>query len=402
MPDGIERLKRLAAHMWRHFKEDRCFEEAASLGYTSLLSLVPLLAVVFGVATAFPVFDRWAEDVQSFIFENFVPAAGAQVEAYVSGFLDSVGRLTLPGTFMLIISALLLMMRIEHAFNRIWRVPAQRGLIGRIVMYWAVLTLGPITLGAATALSAQPLFEWLGGNQGSSRAWHSSSVFLLTWLAFCLVFVLVPNRRVRFLHAALGAALSTALFSLAKIGFVWFVARASFNVIYGTLATIPIFLLWLYLAWTVTLLGASLAASLTTFMDRGGDWRWPWEWEFLLAYRLIGHLWMAQNAGKTLSIEDLTRAEPGVSGRVLQRMLEDFIGAGLVTQDQQSNWLLVRDLDRFTVLDLYRAGRFHLPVGRQLEVPTTSDWDAAFLRLLRSGGPDLQRSLKSLYTEQQA
>ncbi len=399
VPTSVERTRRLAAHMWRHFKQDRCFEEAASLGYTSLLSLVPLLAVVFGVASAFPVFDRWADDLQSFVFENFVPAAGTQVEAYLSGFLASVSGLTLPGTFFLILSALLLMMRIEQAFNRVWRVPVQRSLINRIVMYWAVLTLGPITLGVATALSAKPLFDWVDGGQASGSGWHSFGIFVLTWLAFCLVFTLVPNRRVRFRHAATGAFLSTLLFTIAKTGFVWFVARASFNVIYGTLATIPIFLLWLYLAWAVTLLGASLAASLTTFLDRGGDWRWPWEWELLLAYRLLGHLWEAQQGGGTLSVEALSEAESGVPGSLLQRLLEIFIEADIVTQDQQSNWLLTRDLDHFTLLDLYRAGHFHLPLQRQPELPTSSDWDAAFLRVLGSDSLDLNRSLKSLYAE---
>jgi membrane protein len=399
MPVLAERLRRLAAHMWRHFRQDRCFEEAASLSYTSLLSLVPLLAVVFGVASAFPVFDRWAGELQSFVFDNFVPASGAQVEAYLNSFLASVSRLTLPGTFVLIITALLLMMRIEKAFNRIWRVPVDRGFLSRIVMYWAVLTLGPITLGVATALSAQPLLDWLGGETAGARRWYAGWIFVLTWLTFCIVFVLVPNRRVRLWHAAAGAFVSAVLFSAAKTVFVWYVARASFNVLYGTLATIPIFLLWLYLVWLVTLLGASLSASLTTFSDRGGDWRWPWEWEFLLAYRLIGHLWMAQQTGRAVSTEELSEAEQGVSGAALQGLLENFIAADLVAQDQQSNWFLTRDLDHFTALDLYHSGRFHLPLGRQPDLPTAGEWDEAFMQLLGSASPNLDRSLKSLYTE---
>ena len=119
MFSNMQRVKQLAAHVWRHFKQDRCFEEAASLGYTSLLAIVPLLAVVFGVASAFPVFDQWSGQLQSFIFENFIPASGEQIQKYISGFLGSVSRLTLPGTFFLILTALLLMMRIENAFNRI-------------------------------------------------------------------------------------------------------------------------------------------------------------------------------------------------------------------------------------------------------------------------------------------
>ena len=142
-------------------------------------------------------------------------------------------------------------------------------------MYWAVLTLGPLALGAALALSAQPVFEQIAVGAASHSIWRVLGIFSLSWFAFTLMFWLVPNRRVHLAHAMIGAFLSAALFALAKKAFVAFVATASFNVIYGALATVPIFLFWLYLVWTVILLGASLAASLTTFKDRKVDWDWP-------------------------------------------------------------------------------------------------------------------------------
>ena len=287
---SIPRVKRLAAHVWRHFSEDRLFDEAASMSYTSLLSMVPLLAVVFGVASAFPVFQHWSEQLQSFVFANFVPASGDQIQVYLASFLASVSKLTLPGTLFLILTALLLMVRIERAFNVIWRVPTARSIRNRVVMYWAVLTLGPLALGAAIALSAQPVFEQVMVGASTHSNWRSLGIFSLSWLTFTLMFLLVPNRRVRFTHAAVGALVSAVLFGIAKKAFVAFVANASFNVIYGALASIPIFLFWLYLVWVVILLGASLAASLTTFNDRKADWGWPKKLEFLLAYRLVGYL----------------------------------------------------------------------------------------------------------------
>ena len=302
---SIPRVKRLAAHVWRHFSEDRLFDEAASLSYTSLLSMVPLLAVVFGVASAFPVFQQWGEQLQTFVFTNFVPASGDQIQSYLSGFLDSVGKLTLTGTLVLILTALLLMLRIEKTFNLIWRVPTARSIRDRVIMYWAVLTLGPLALGAAIGLSAQPIFEQVALGASTHSSWRAMGVFFLSWLAFSLMFLLVPNRRVRISYAVVGAFLSAVLFGLAKKAFVAFVANASFNVIYGALATIPVFLFWLYLVWIVILLGASLAASLTTFNDRKVDWGWPRKWRFLFAYRLVGYLWRAQADGKSLSIEEL-------------------------------------------------------------------------------------------------
>ena len=396
---SIDRVKRLAAHVWRHFGEDRLFDEAASLSYTSLLSMVPLLAVVFGVASAFPVFQQWSEQLQSFVFNNFVPASGDQIQSYLSGFLESVGKLTLTGTLVLILTALLLMVRIEQAFNLIWRVPTARSIGNRVVMYWAVLTLGPLALGSAFALSAQPVFEQMTLGASTDSFWRAVGIFSLSWLAFTLMFLLVPNRRVRLSHAVVGAFLSALLFGLAKKAFVYFVANASFNVIYGALATIPIFLFWLYLVWIVILLGASLAASLTTFNDRKVDWGWPRMWEFLLAFRLVGYLWKAQTEGKTLSTEQMLESLEGSTEPVLANQIGMLFNAGLVERSDSGNWLLCRDLDTVSLLDLYRAGEFYLPVGETLEIPSTSEWDEAFFGSVRLGELNMQQSLKDMYTQ---
>jgi len=396
---SIPRVKRLAAHVWRHFGEDRLFDEAASLTYTTLLSMVPLLAVVFGVASAFPVFQQWSEQLQSFVFTNFVPASGDQIQSYLLGFLGSVGKLTLSGTLVLILTALLLMLRIERAFNLIWRVPTARSIRNRVIMYWAVLTLGPLALGAAIALSAQPIFEQVAQGASTHSSWRSVGVFSLSWLAFTLMFLLVPNRRVNLAHAVVGALLSALLFGLAKKGFVAFVANASFNVIYGALATIPIFLLWLYLVWIVILLGASLAASLTTFNDRKVDWGWPTKWEFLLAYRLVGYLWKAQMEGRSLPVEELLVSLEGSTETELAGQLGLLFDAGVVARNETGSWLLCRDLDTVSLLDLYRAGKYYLPVNEKLEIPSKSEWDEAFFRSVKLGELNMQQSLKSMYTQ---
>lgn len=394
---SIPRIKRLATHVWRHFGEDRLFDEAASLSFTSLLSMVPLLAVGFGLASGFPVFQQWSDQLQAFIFENFVPASGAQVQVYLEGFLASASQLTLPGMLVLILTALLLMVRIERAFNLIWRVPAARSVRNRVVMYWAVLTLGPLALGAAFALSAQPVFEQLVMGVSSDSIWRVVGVFALSWMAFTLMFLLVPNRSVPVTHALVGAFLSALLFGFAKKAFVAYVANASFKVIYGTLATIPIFLLWLYLVWVVILLGASLAASLTTFKDRKTDWGWPAQWEFLFVYRLVGYLWQAQARGRACSIGDLLESLEGATETALARQLSLLYNAGIVIRDEDGNWLLARDLDSVRLLDLYRVGRYYLPIGEKLDIPTESEWDEVFFRSVTTGELNMEQSLKKMY-----
>jgi membrane protein len=378
------RGRRLARHVWTHFQEDRCFEEAASLSYTSLLSMVPLLAVVFGIVSVFPVFNEWSNRLQSLIFDNFLPDTGEQIVPYINAFLDSVSSLTLPGTLMLVVTALLLMVRIEVAFNRIWRVDRNRSLTNRIVMYWALLTLGPILIAAAIALSAQRIFGESGIIGTLPAGVHALGSFLLSWLVFTLFFVLVPNRRVRFRDALVGALLSTVLFGLAKAGFVLYVSNTSYKAIYGAMATVPIFLFWLYLVWIVVLLGASLAASLTTFSDYSRyDSDWPERWEFQLVVRLVGHLGEAQRKGSALSRERLMELETQAGELQIVRLLGRLAAENIVTRDEDGNWLLARDLGSLSLGGLYLLGDYYLPLGEIELLPRDSGWDQAFIAALQ-------------------
>lgn len=264
-------------------------------------------------------------------------------------------------------------------------------------MYWAVLTLGPLALGAAIALSAQPVFDAMAMGVSDDSIARLLGVFSLSWMAFTLMFLLVPNRSVPLSNALVGAFVSALLFGLARKVFVAFVANSSFNVIYGTLAAIPLFLFWIYLVWIVVLLGASLAASLTTFKDRKTDWSWPAKWEFLFVYRLVGYLWQAQVEGKAQSIESLLDSMEGATETMLARELALLYNAGIVTRDEEGNWLLSRDLDSVRLLDLYRAGHYYLPVNEKLEIPSESEWDQSFFRSVTSGKLELDQSLKNMY-----
>ncbi len=397
------RLKRLARHVWQHFQEDRCMEEAASLSYTSLLAMVPLLAVIFGVISAFPVFSQFSGKLQSFIFDNFMPATGEQIETYMNTFLESVSSLTLPGTIMLIITALLLMFRIEVAFNHIWRVDRARTLTNRVVMYWAVLTLGPILIGAAIALSAQNIFAALGIKGDIAPGWHAAGIFILSWLVFTMMFVLVPNRRVQFRDAVVGAFLSAVLFEVAKSGFVAYVSNANYTVIYGALATVPIFLFWLYIVWTVVLFGASLAASLTTFSEKVNLGDWPDKWAFQLVYRLTGHLWSAQRKGEAVSSKELLELEEKASERQILILMQQLTQARIVTRNQDDRWILARDINEVTLGELYHCGNYYLPLAEENQLPLDSAWDRLFIQSLATvhdnGEAVLNRSLGDMYRQ---
>lgn len=396
------KFQRLMRHVWKHFKEDRLFEEAASLSYTSLLALVPLLAVTFGVISIFPVFSEWAGQLQHFVFSNFVPAAGETIRNYMETFLASVSGLTLLGTVVLIVTALLLMFRIEVAFNKIWRVSEARTLTNRIVMYWAVLTLCPIMIGASVALGAQNLLAAFNLQEGVPQWLQQLGIFALMWMAFAVIFLLVPNRKVKFRDAMAGAFLTAVLFEVAKAGFVAYVSNANYAVIYGALATVPIFLFWLYLVWSVILFGASLAASLTTFKgETHREVEWPPRLELQMAYRVIGYLWEGQRKGRGVFVEDILAHEEKVSEIQLRELLNRLRAVDIVGHHSEEGWRLIRDLEELSLGDLHQAGAFYLPMAEVDQCPRDGKWDAAFCAALESirdsGREPLQTPLRQMY-----
>lgn len=398
-------LKAFGAHLWDHFRHDRCFESAGALSFTSLLALVPLMAVILGVLSAFPVFDYGVEQLQDFIFSNFVPAAGDVVREYLDQFIARSSSLTGTGTLFLVVTAIILMATIEKALNRIWRVDRPRHPTSRLVMYWAVLTLGPMLLGGSLGLTsyltALPLLapEFVRGTLQSALLLMTPPLVALA--AFTLIFVLVPNRPVQWRHALAGAAFSALAFELSKRGFVLYIANfPTYERLYGALATIPIFLVWIYVSWVVILLGASLAAALTTFNYRRADERWNPRLYLLLVLRLIEHLWRAQLAGRGLSIQDLLQLEPAATDNELQMLLEPLESAGLVHRDEAGCWFLSADLDEITLGQLYAALDLVLPLGQLDRVPgserSTHPRLEALRELERNLSSVMNRSLKSL------
>jgi len=398
-------LRAFSAHLWQQFRVDRSFESAGALSYTSLLALVPLMAVMLGVVSAFPVFDQWASEIESYIFENFVPAAGDQIQTYLQEFVGRTAGLTGAGTIFLIVTAILLMATIEKSFNRIWRVPSARGVTSRLVTYWAVLTLGPMLMGASLALTsylaALPLLAPEVVRGAVQAVVLNVTPFLVSLIGFALFFLVVPNRRVRIHHALAGALVSAILFEAAKRGFVFYVTQfPTYERLYGALAAIPIFLVWIYVSWVVVLLGASLSAALTTFNYHHLDQEFEPRYELLLTLRLLGHFWLAQRRGKSLSNQQLNYRESSASEDQIGRLLELLHESRIIHPDEEGDWLLSADLDELTLGELYRSGPFILPVGELDDLPVDSHWDRALLEGLRpidhqSRGM-MQRSVKSL------
>jgi len=261
MSTRFEKINRNISEIWALFKAalweiftENTMHMAAALSYVSLLALVPLATVVLSTFSLFPVFSGWSEQLQSFVYDNLVPASSDVVKENIDNFVGKAGRLTVVGLIFLLVTALIMLATIEDSLNKIWQVHKGRTIGQRILTYWTMITLGPLLLGAGLSLTSYG---------GLDSAVIKILPFAFETTAFILAYVLMPNCKVKFLHAMAGGIITSLFFQLAKKGFVLYVAKFNiYEVMYGTLAALPIFLIWIFLSWSFFLLGAQIAAGL--------------------------------------------------------------------------------------------------------------------------------------------
>lgn len=267
-------LRDLATMIARRFVDDRLNRVAGSLSFTTTLAVVPLSAVVFAVLSLFPAFQSWLTSTQDFIYGNFVPASGAVVQSYLQQLSGRAGRLTAVGLLFLMLTAVMLMATIEDAFNDIWRATRRRKLLHRFLAYWAILTLGPLLVGLGLSITAQ---LGVNGSATTGSWWGETLRQLLRWvpflfevLMFMLLYTVVPNVDVRWRHAIVGAMVAALMFEVAKRAFATFIIKFStYEIVYGALAALPVFLIWLYLSWVIILSGAIVVATLPEWRAAG-------------------------------------------------------------------------------------------------------------------------------------
>ncbi len=260
----------------RRFVDDRCGRAAGALSFTTLFAIVPLMVVGLAMISIFPAFHGWSDKFQDVIYRNFVPTAGEAVQRYIEQFAANTGRLTVWGLVFVFVTAYMVLSSIERTFNDIWHVTQPRSRIRRLLGYWALLTLGPIlivlSLSLTTTIVSTPLF-------GSHSALGDVRALIFTalpWLfeaaAFVLLYMVGPNYPVRPRHALIGGVLAVLLFEMAKRAFILYVTRyANYQAIYGAVAVLPVFLMWIYVSWMILLLGAVVVAALPQWGPAGSE-----------------------------------------------------------------------------------------------------------------------------------
>lgn len=249
---------------FQQFVLDNCLMRAAALAFTSLLSIVPLMTVSFTIMTAFPIFKQLGVVIQNFIFQNFVATSAQVVQGYLQQFAGQAANLSATGLVFLVITAVLMIFNMEKAFNAIWRVKRSRKGVPAFMMYWSLLTFIPILLGIGFAISSYlfslPFIEGTTRILGLREPILRIFPYWLTFVAFSVLYITLPNCKVFVRHAVVGGAVATILFELAKYAFGLYVLNfPTYELLYGTLSAIPIFLLWVYLSWLIILFGAVVA-----------------------------------------------------------------------------------------------------------------------------------------------
>jgi membrane protein len=404
-----ERVQSFSQFLWTRFLDDRCFETAGALAYTTLFALVPLSMVVFGILSAFPVFDAWTAQLTNFVFSNFVPSSARVVEEKLREFADSTSKLTIPGVSALLVSLLVTMWSIESTFNRVWRVPTPRPRWVRFLMYWTLLTLGSL-LAVASLATTSYLFSLPALSGVEQLDWSQRLLSYLPNLVELLIFSsaywLIPHRSIPLRFALAGGLFATVLFELAKRGFAaYLLGVPSYEQLYGALAVVPIFMLWLYLSWVVVLLGASFAASLSSFRYQPRALQLPPGMELYGYLRLLGRLNAARREGLGLHIADMQEREPMLTDDLLQRMLAGLSELNIVRRAEDGGWLLARDLATVSLGELHEGLGLRIPCTDKslpgFDDPLGRDAARALEHLRQPLEAPMARSVGSFFTSNQ-
>jgi membrane protein len=368
----IERAREVLGFAYLRAREVRLAEVAGSLTFTTMLSIVPLLAVVLSVFSAFPLFAETRLEFERLVGELLPPQIAATIVGYIAGFAARAAGLTALGVLFLFVTALLMIYTVDAVLNEIWKVQQVRGWMARILVYWALLTVGPLAVGASLsattyllALPSSPLED----AALPLRLLLDVGPFALGGVALAALYVVVPNRRVRWRDALVGGFVASALGELLSWGFGLYIRTGSLVSIYGAFSALPLLLLWIYLSWYALLFGAAIAATLpmlraTRFADerRAGN-------RFLTAAALLRSLLLARSRGVDdgrVSAEALARevrvAEDAGFGLLLE--LERLGYASRLDGAHAGKWLLTCDPRQATLLPLFR--RLALDPGNSL------------------------------------
>lgn len=261
----LHTLKSFLIFLRHRAKNDTILRVASSLSYTSLIAIVPLFAIALAIFSAFPMFSEVRAQVQEFLFHSLAQDIEQDMAQYFNSFIGATAQLTTIGVVGIAVTAVMLLSTIEDSLNFIFKVNKPRRFATKITLYWTIITLGPLLLGAAFSLRGY-LFAVQNYIPANIQIIGQITPSLITLIFLAGVYVLVPNKKVRISNALIGALVSVILFAFLRKGFAYFIIKsATYKTLYGAMAILPIFLVWMYLAWAVVIFGAVVTAAIQEF-----------------------------------------------------------------------------------------------------------------------------------------
>jgi membrane protein len=332
---------------------------AAALTYTTLFALVPLMTVIYSVLSLLPSLQQGGGEIEKLLMENLMPASGDALMGYLHQFSQQAQKLTVVGILLLMVTAFMMLRTIENTFNQIWQLPHGRKGLSSFLLYWAILSLGPLMLSAGFAASSYIASlglwkeDWVPTS--GTIALSLTIPYLSSFLAFTLIYWAVPNCNVSLKHAAIGGALAGLLFELGKE--IFSAATTffpSYELIYGAFAAVPLFLLWLYVSWAVIIFGAEVvylqgreSIDLKDHSEKD---------PLLLGLQILARLQLKQSEGEGLDLKDLQMEFQLNNKACLLTSLKLLIDTKLVLEKKNNRagrgrdsveYFLIRDLSQY-------------------------------------------------------
>jgi membrane protein len=374
------RLRDLLLYANRRLEQERLPQVAGSLTFTTILALVPILTIALAIFTTFPLFNSFRASLEAYFIQSLMPKTIANtILGYLNMFAAKATRLSAFGAVGLLLTAVAMLGMIDRAFNHIWRVKTSRPLTQRIIVYWAIVTLGPLLIGVSISVTSY-LFTATNGVVLKvpfiGAVFYTLVSIALTMGAFTLLYMVVPNRYVDWRDAAWGGLVASVAFEIAKRIFALFVTQfPTYTVVYGALAALPIFFVWIYVSWLITLVGAAITASLPIVRYE----RW---WHvatpasaFVDAMSLLEILAEARLRGGSAAVDaDMFRARTRLGFEEAEALLEKMLEAGWVGRIKPNTrrrvqwgkritsgvdaWALLAHPNQLKIADVYRLFMF--------------------------------------------
>ncbi len=383
--------------LFGNYMEDKCQATAAALTYQTLFAVVPLLTISFTVLDWFEAFGDMGDGLRNFMFNNFLPDTVLVVEEYLQEFSDQARSLSVPSIVVLVVTAFLLMFTIERSFNQIWRVSEPRQGFQRILMYWAILTLGPVMVGAGIAITTYlfslPLLSDV--TLGAAGRLIVLLPIMMNAFVFTLMYAAIPNCWVPMRHALIGGLVVAIGFEMVKQLFGTVMAATDFQVIYGTYAAVPLFLIWLYVSWTIILFGAELTKGIYLFRSHSSKVMEPPLIQILI---LLEQFFRSHQQGEVVSDRQIAALSRRVDLKHWHEYKSQMLSLGLIRSVDKGGLVLSKDLNEMTLWQLYDELPWPLPDNFN---ESSAGWETSvnthLVEILNKGQKTLDIELEELF-----